>query len=847
MTASPSPSSTPSPAKPSDDDDAALAREISAALQATNASLPAAVATLTPLWSSALSTARASARVLQSRVLAQRVARRDAFRHGAALASALHLRAPAGSQTPVSSLASSEAAGAALALRNVSHTLHLVRFLEAAPGLVRDAAVMLDRVAEEAPAASDLFSAHENLCACRRVRDYALLDALPNLDYAGQMADIFTGLSAAEEQLEHYLIANIFSSVQIYAQTDPRVLVAAVRIVQRDREEDDWWGGFLERAAMQTAGELVRPEGRRDYEKRMYGAMTKSIEGLFGTPPTNCMSVEETLTWIDRLLAEELEARRFVVPCFPPEYEIGLLFATEYHRGIMGILTDLFQSAQAAGGSTLSTLDVGDHVDNDDSDVVKMVEWYRSYRWGPSGTSLGASCFNLPSTQRDRLVIAVTRRSRKKMLATVARVLEIDAVSVIWHTEPGVDTRAKGGDPTTSSSQTAPAPGSDIEPGTATTAGPEKVFGAVGNQVKEARVLGIPALDTEMGYVVTSVLAKYRDGMHELTQSIHFDNVTSSDESFICATANNLARCMEYAEELWEAISPFVENDDRIGLEQSFEEIIDGFRESASVAVQLLADLASSDLQRQSARFFAPRSGTEVMLDVTSVLTSFFLRYEMCLIPYHFATFAGVCIRFVTFQYLCPFLALGSARAQPKYSRSIDSHRPGDDGSSYSTPSSSFYGSFPSSSATSNGSTGAGLAGMHANGVDAQMTKDVSNLFGFFRTKASLLEKKQIDVPAAAFDSVRKLFTCHPSIHSLITAHEEAASAVIALGALPDGSTLRLPVESSEAMWNMRKDVKTTNLLEAVARLRRQDLGSVATEKNSVIGAGISSELRWKP
>jgi Exocyst complex component Sec6 len=800
-------------------DDAALAEvadEVSDALQASDADLLMAVKNLAPLWVGELAAAREEARQQQSAILARRVDLRDAFVHGAKLTEALGtgadrsgggsgaggdaLRRPA---SPISRLAASKPAAAAIALRNISHTLHLLRFLEAAPELIKSATDMLDRVAEEAPESSDLFQAHENICVCVRVRDYTLLDALPNFDFAKMVADIFSGLDSACEQLEHYLIANIFSAVPRYAQTDPRVLVAAVRIVQRDRDEDDWWEQFLEDGALQSAGQLVRRDGRRDYERRMHDAIVKSIEHVFSRRPSSSVfpSVDGTLSWLKKLVDEEQESRRFVVPCFPPAYEIGDLYTTEYHRWIMVVITDLFRATGDRSAAEHAS-------DGDDSDVVKIVEWYREYRWGPSGAALAASSLELPTSQRDRLVAAVARHGKAKLLAKVHQVVATDAASVIWHKSGEAEGeeersmerssvasgRSSGDMPIQLSAQ------KQADTGICTTAGPERVFGAIGQQVKDARVLGVPAVNTALAHVVKIVLKTYQDEIRQLLAAS--SPATDDWEDYVCATANNMARCLEYAEELREAMSPFVVDDSRMELEEEMEEVIDGFRDIAAIAVAKLADAVSTDAMPQTARFFAPRTGTEVMLDVLGVLGSYFSRYQRALMAFHFETFAAACLRHVVTQYLTPFTTL--------------SHFP--------NPSPSI----PSIS---------GLPSMGAGAIIAQMDKDAEHLLKFFGAGEAGLEKKHVDVPAAALAAARALLTCRPTTQFLAAAHAAAARAATRLA--PE---LSLAVDASEALWRARSDVKVTTALEAGARARREATAGEAAALEEV-GAGDAGEL----
>lgn len=810
-----------------DDGDAharAVADEVSDVLLATDADLLSAVEALTPAWQRDLDAARGDARRQQAAILARRVDLRDAFAHGAKITATMAPSrggggggggdrdelAPPRPPSPISLLAAPEPARHAIALRNVSHTLHLLRFLEAAPELVKAAITMLDRVAEEAPESSDLFQAYQNICACVRVRDFVLLGTLPDQMYARMAEQVFAGLDDACEQLEHYLMANIFSAVPQYAQTDPRVLVAAVRIVELDREEDLWWEQLLQGSpSRMEMGKLVRPYGRRDYARRMHDAIVKSIQHHFRRRPSgSTVSVDQTLSWLTKLLAEEQEGSRFVGYCFPPSYEIADLFSTEYHREIMVVITDLFR----ATGSKRSTDFSSD--DDEDLNAVKIVEWYRQYRWS-SGAMLAASRLELPSGQRDRLVAAVARHGKAKLLAKVKQVLEMEIASNVVRRKPEVADaefdRSRSSDGFVSVARAALEP-SDA-PGICTTAGPERVFGAISQQVKDARVLGVPAVNTALAKDVKLVLTRYQDGVRLMLSEKSMSSVEQEDH--VCATANNMARCLEYSEELREAMSPFVLDESRANMEEEFEEVIEGFREIAGIAVGKLADAVSADAT-PARGFFAPRTGTEVMLDVISILRAYFKRYNFALIPFHYEVFAGSCLRHVATRYLEPFILLDQARGTGKFERKRSFLAETDTGARARRLQSS-----PELATEHIGDLSSGLLNMDSGAIVAQMDKDISNLFHFFKDFVKVVDKKLLDLASAAIGAVRDLVVCRPTTQFLAAAHANAVATVARLPADERGGVLRFPVGASEALWRARSDVRATTALEAGARIRR--------------------------
>jgi hypothetical protein len=793
----------------------AVSLAVSAALNSalgSAADLLTAVDELSPVWAAELAEVREQARSQQAVILSERASLRKALNHGARLLDAL---SPNSNSTRATlSLASSEAAASAVALKNISDTIHLVSFLEAAPKLIADATDMLDRVSEASPGsagiASNIFHAHENIVACERIRDIALLDALPNLDDAGRITDIFDGAESARDQLEYYLMANMFADVARYARADPRALVAAVRIVQREGQEDDWWEQYLCRTGLSSAGSLVRPYVRREYERRVHEATIQSIERGFSQPPSAATSLDDTFAWIKKLVAEEQETRRFVVPCFPPSYDIGTVFTKQYHKSIMTVLTEMF------GSSSLE--------ERDEAGLLRMVQWYGEYRRG-NGIESKTSGLELSDVQRDRLIAAVERHGRSKVESRVKEILSEDSTSIIQqdrNRSVAIGTLANAN---TLDSESVPSWGNEGDSGMCTTAAPELVFSAVGKQIKDARVLGVPAVNTAVANLVTWALRTFQCDVRNVLDicAKKADPLSSSNPKYVCAIANNMARCLSYVEELRESVASDVDESSRVGIEEDFEDVMDGFRWSSSVAVDDLCSGVEKELAALTHRFFAPRTGTEVMLDVIEILNEFFTRYEMWLMPYHFEHFAVGCLKRVVLQYIRPFLSLRDAvsgsLSQPV--SGIEGHERNSI-SGRVVPGDRDFDDVADEMNVISSSSRQGLASMKADAVIAQLDMDLGNLRAFFETKVMIYERKQLEPAIETISSVRDLFTCSPTSQSLVAAYMRAAGVIFRLGA---GETLE--VASARFIWTMRSDVKPSALLEAYSTLRLHSGGTM--------------------
>jgi Exocyst complex component Sec6 len=907
---------------------AAVSDALSASL-ASGADLLTAVDDIAPKWAAELAGARDIARRQQETVLAHRAALHKSLDHGVSLTNAfttttrtkLTSLPTTSSALPTSSipaLAASRVSSAAL-----SHTLHLYNFLAAAPALIADAVTMLDRVSDAIPAspgiASDLFHAHENIVACERVRDMSLLDALPNLSHAAHVADIFTGTESARDQLEHYLMANIFSAVPRYAHSDPRVLVAAVRVVQRECQEDAWWRRHLSQAALTpAAGVLVRSFGSRDYDRRMRDAIIVSIDHLFRAPPflfdidpdadvPQSLAVSSTplatqspsaslpppaspspspspsppssssstnnrdvsvvhrmLAWIDKLLATEQDMRRFIVPCFPASYNIGRLFTTEYHRSIMTVVGDLFHATDIRN-------DVGD------ADLINIVKWYGKYRNSPSGATATGG-LDIPTEQAERLVSAVARHCRARLLARVLQIVTTDpsavmrikpsrrasttAASISRHESSSGSNNSDG--PRGSSREQKFAGGyrgkggegsSSIDDvGLCTTSAPELVFSAVGNLVDDVRVLGLPAANSAVAHAATSVLRAFQDKIQSLLVcnfagddvslcESRYRPLSQTNDEYVCALANNSARCLDYSEGLRDSVLLLVDSTNRASVEEEFEAVIDEFRSNASAAIADLVNGVTIDIAPLTRRQFAPRTGTEVMLDVIEVLDEFFTRYKSCLIPYHFEQLALGCLKHLVSQYVQPFLDLsasahfmkGPGQVSRRYAGKVgtrgqddETGKPGEPDDKEEIDDDDLF-------------CPAGLSTMAAEAVIAQMDKDLVHLSAFFAAHVTVYEVRQLKLVISPLHDIRALLTCEPTSQALADSHFDASASIARFCCSGE-----LTLQVSEVMWALRSDVKPATLLEAAARVRSQRGNSSASGRNGAdITLSAASTLSW--
>lgn len=797
---------------------------VSGALDSDPASvsdLLSAIDDLTPVWAAELSAAREQAQRQQSNVLARRTALRDALSGAGSLTRALGSSSRYAARTPVhisgrhapeslesttsasetestkdvsvhpdaspiSSLADTMSTSACLALRNLTHTLHLAEFLRLAPSLISDAMTMLDRISEAAPAstgiASDLYYAHENISVCERVRDLALLDALPNLVHAGQITTIFAGTDDAREQLEHYLMANIFSAVPRYAHSDPRALVAAIRVVQRETMEDVWWQRHLAQKNLSSAGSLVRSYGKRDYEGRMNDAIVASIQRTFVKPSHVTGSVFETLSWLKTVVSQEQESRRFVIPCFPPLYDVGVLFSSEYHRCVMEVISDLFRALEKD--------------DLDDHELVEVVKWYGEFRCSATGYTLSGG-LDLTQDLNERLVSAIDRYARAKLTSRLDDVVAGDKSKIVdskFHDVSADDYKLSSQPNMELPTRVREEPGT----GVVTTNAPELLFSALGHQMRETRALGIAAVNSAVAGLVTDTLSSFTDKICSLFPK---DGTTlaMADEEYVCAVANNMARSLEYTEDIRDVMLQEIEECSRGKLEEEFGNVVDRFRSAALCAIEDLAETLELEILPLCSRLYAPRTGTEVMLDIIEVVGEIFSRLENYLLPYHFERLASSCLKRIVRHYVEPFLLLSRKEVNENSVR-------GDHGSK---PKDSFLHSERTRQAPS------GLPGLKAEAILAQMDRDIGCLECFFAQKMKVYERKQLDPTMESLRGLKALLTCAPTTQGLSSAYKRTMEAFSGMS-----EAVPLPLGVAEALWNCRSDVKPTTLLETTSRIR---------------------------
>lgn len=791
-------------------------------------------------WRSDLAAAKSDARALQAGVLREREALREALSRAAALWKAL---APQGGST----FTADGKSDAATALRNVAHTLLFLEFIGSAPDAIDEARAMLEDVKDAGIIkvvkgnAAGLFEAHAVLTAVERVRDLALLETLPHLDSTGGVSRWFTGVEDTRELLEELVVDGIFRDLLVVAQTNPRLLVAAGRIVQREQEEDIWWDKYIVSGGHVSAAILVRPFVARKYRSRMADAVAASIVDKFSrferalgiprsledpaedviesqasppAPPAPPTLVDDVIQWLDKRIVDNETIRRFAVPCLPPSYEIAELYEAEQHRCLMTLIVRLLRSPQPYGGESLGQ-----------RDTVKILVWYTKYRLGPGRCQPTTIDSFLRDVDRRRVVYVMQNYVESKVTAHITDSVREDAESASngQMGVPKAGTESEGDD------------GNGIQKGLSTTELPEVVFGCIKEHVVGAASLGLIPVNNAVARSVCDALLSFQTQIRHLLKTDNGEPMSIKRPGYACAVANNMARCLEYAESLRDMLLSKVGEGEQGSVEHKFESVIEGFREAALLAIGDLMLSIEMSLNPLVVRFFAPHTGTEIMLDVTATLSDYFRDYEVLLLPYHFERLALECLRHVVVRYLVPFLHLGEVDKR----RDAPSGRPIRRIVSLSSARRHEL-SFPDlmSGESSlrpapmasrrrshlNAEEMRGLESMNASAVVAQIDKDIENLTTFLSSKVVLYQRKQLQPALEPLHAIRALYSCSPSQQGLAEAYSEAVwvtSRVLRqewVGAA--GLPTRLTATAAEVIWSCREDVSAVVLGNAMAVAR---------------------------
>lgn len=819
-------------------------RAVSAAICAADGGLLSCIDSAQEKWQQELNSSKDTARTMLANVLQQRESLRMSLSTAAQLWRVLkpHNVASLISSRPKLSkslsqtnriLATDEQMYLVKALQNVSHTILLMEFILSAPHALQRAHSYLITIKEDGfkevhvGNAALLVEAHAILTAVERLRDVVRLESPHTLQKNSSPSDCFESASDTRSLLEDIVMNGVFANVIPISQTNPRLLVGAARIVEAEEAEDAWWAAHLQRCAHAHLGPQVRPYGALRYKKRSLDAIIESLQSVFKkkekalglldghgavTPALSSnrdsdpsMEVLNILDWIEHRRLENETVRRFVMPCVPASFAVADIYEKELHRQFMQLVTRLLHLGHPDGSMFLS-----------EADLIQLTTWYSKYKDEAGDQDESIDSF-LGEADRKRLILALQRHCANRITAQVKASL-------------ATDRKMEGALTGMASSAFSRISEKGRERGLRRTDLPDIVLGCVNEHVKRMLSLKVQGLDQAIAQTVAECLSNFQ---REVRVAIAEERKRTTDDEYglyICATANNMARCLEYSEDLRDLFIPLALDQNRSDIENKMDSVIEGFRMTASMALQALITGMTVNLSTHAIRFYAPHTGTEIMLDVIATLEDYFSDFEMHLLPYHFEHLAIESLKRVVVWYLGPFLRLSEQQNEDSVARRFTSLPTFEEVSL--TSGNIIAEDDPERDVLSRRSENdrgerrlsRGLSTMNADAVVAQIEKDLSNLQRFMRRKVVLYQKKQLGPAIEPMQAIRSLYTCPSTAFGLSDAYREARAVIVR--ALRPSWTAECRVDTSltarvaEVIWESRKDISPVILLEAVTMIR---------------------------
>lgn len=831
-------------------------RAVSNAISSADVGLLQAIDSAQEKWQQELSTAKESATSMLANVLSQRESLRCSLSTAARL---WHVLKPntattteesivATSPTKTKSTAQSSSAAHFLAtpeqmtmvkaLQNVSHTIFLMEFILAAPEALRRAHEYLINIQDSGlfdvhtGNAASLVDAHAILTAVERLRDVVLLEAPQTLCVDSASSHCFANAAATRNLLEDIVIRGVFANAVPISQTNPRLLVAAARVVQAEETEDTWWASHVQRCAGPHLAAQVRPYGALRYKQRALDAVIGTMKSVFRKKQNDLGLLEEpalgnskraqdknaiqldvgdVLEWIDQRKIENDTVRRFVTPCIPPSFTLSTSYEKELHHQFMRLVTRLLHLVHPDGSMVLT-----------ESNLIQLTSWYNHYK-NEIGEQDEAIDTFLTDSDRKRLITALKRHCMHAISAQVGAVLTTKGSPM------SADLKFS---PVTGSESDNAGAGVDIDrQGLWRSNLPDVVISCVREQVRSMLSLKIRGLDQA---IVEAVEDSLTDFQRQVLEIVHEQRVLLNDAEYgmyLCAVANSMARCLEYTEDMRDLFVQLIPDENRSHVENRMERVIEGFRMTASTTLLALINEISTALHTHAMRFYEPHTGTEIMLDVVATLEDYFSEYEMHLLPFHFEQLAIECLRRVVAWYLAPFLRLSGHKDEDSIARRFTSLPTFDEANVAQERDIIFDydGDREVSSRRSENDYGGrrvsrGLSTMSAEAVVAQIDKDLSNVTRFMRRKVVLYHKKQLEPTLEPMLAIRSVYECLPTALNMVQTYTEANLVITRALRHPwvseYGIEGRMSARVAEFIWESRKDVTPVVLLEAITMIR---------------------------
>ncbi|GIY80455.1 exocyst complex component 3 [Caerostris darwini] len=235
------------------------------------------------------------------------------------------------------------------ALENLEHILNI-------PKSVQDA---LDMINE-----GKLLAAHQSLAILEHSRDDLLYEmhklANQSPTDKNMLKHYFSDVEKLSEEISKQLwliLRRTLNSVR----KEPKIIVSALRIIEREESEDTCAGDLYNRTRYMPIG---RPKQWREKAfEVLKQSVLERIEGnQFEDRSGNKMWLVTHLEMTRQIIVEDLRVvKSACVPCFPPKYEIFEEYVKMYHDCLSGHLQDL----------------IGNNLE--DNEYISLLTWTSGY------------------------------------------------------------------------------------------------------------------------------------------------------------------------------------------------------------------------------------------------------------------------------------------------------------------------------------------------------------------------------------------------------------------------------------------------------------------------------------
>ncbi len=629
------------------------ANTVSGALKEANVDLVKTISTFSDKWTSDLQSAKTKARDLHGTVLHERQSLQESLGTAARLWGVL--RAPAPRDCHLEA-ATAQQRDAAVALRNVTQTLQFLDFFDGIPAALDEAHAELARIINDgatefvAGNASTLYNVHAMLAAVERVRDVCVLETF----YSGKGGPCCTPEAVARveqtrKELDEFLMHKVFGDILNVSQSNPRFLVSAVRIVLQEEKRDAWREKHLASHKLESRKSGGDVFVAREYKKRFFEAVGNQVNEMFLTidktlslntdiveevtpsePPVS-PNAEEVLEFLNARIADNELVQRFVAPCLPSTFGISAFYEAKLHHRMMMTLLGLLRKITESRSESVQQ-----------DAMMKFLLWYSSYRRGLGSDYSGIDSY-LDDRDRQQLVTFMREHVATTVGTQISLVLDADLQSC--EEEAAAASRSD-----VSASQRDRTISSNV---------PEAVFGAINEIVGRASTLGVKAVQKAVAIGIADSLHVFQSKFAQALNANAEQPLSVKASVYVCSVANNMAGCLELAEELRDNLTSSMSDDDRIDVIAALETSVEGFRKIAILAVNDLTRGVEQALLSLTSKLFAPHTGTDIILDIVGTLDDSFQSLGQHLLPLHFEQLASECLRSVVAYYVTPFLLLG--------------------------------------------------------------------------------------------------------------------------------------------------------------------------------------------